>query len=223
MRNFATMKRVINIVAAGGTGTRFGADRPKQFCMLEGKAVLCHAVERLQRAMPGSVTVVVIASEWRDFAPEGAIVAEPGATRWQSVNNALQVCEHIDADIITVHDGARPLPSSAMIRRVVEACAQHQGAIPVVPVTDSLRRVDGSPANRVEFRAVQTPQAFRADLLRCAYRLGERPEFTDDASVMSAAGFADIALVDGDPMNLKITLPPDIDIAALYLKHGAGN
>lgn len=214
------MARYINIIAAGGSGTRFGSSVPKQFCLLAGKPVLHHAAERLQSALPGALVVVVIDLAWADMAPAGAILAAPGRTRWESVRNALQACAAEPADVILVHDGARPLPSAAMIRRVAQACAEHQGAIPVVPVTDSLRRIDGSPANRADFRAVQTPQAFRADLLRQSYTLPERADFTDDASVMTAAGFADIALVDGDPCNIKITLPLDLKIAELYLAGG---
>ena len=93
----------------------------------------------------------------------------------------------------------------------------------MIPVTDSLRHIDGHAVNRAEFRAVQTPQAFRADLLRRAYSLPYSDTFTDDASVMSAAGFSDIALTEGDPMNLKITLPLDLEIAKLYITHGAGH
>ena len=136
------------------------------------------------------------------------------------MRNALAECAHVEADVILVHDGARPLPSRSMMERVVAACRDHQGAIPVVAVTDSLRRADGSPANRADFRAVQTPQAFRADLLRQAYGVPESPEFTDDASVMTAAGFGDIALVDGDTRNIKITNPMDLKIAGLYLEDG---
>lgn len=208
--------RIINIIAAGGRGTRFGSDLPKQFCLLRGVPVVHHAARRLAEALPEALTVMVIDPDRAHMAPPGAIIAAPGATRWQSVKNALRACAAEPADVILVHDGARPLPSAAMIRRVVDACASHHGAIPVVPVTDSLRRVDGSPVNRAEFRAVQTPQGFRADMLRRAYELPERDGFTDDASVMSAAGFTDIALVDGDPCNLKITLPLDLKIAELY-------
>ncbi len=210
------MSRTIVIIAAGGVGSRFGADRPKQFCDLAGKTVLAHACARFS----GAQLVVVIDPAWADYVPAGAITAPPGRTRWESVRNALKACRHIDADIIMVHDGARPLVSRKIIGRVADACRQHQGAIPVVAVTDTLRRVDGSSVNRADFRAVQTPQAFRADLLRAAYSLPERPDFTDDASVMSAAGFDDIVMVDGHPYNLKITHPMDLKIAALYLEDG---
>lgn len=217
------MTRFINIIAAGGKGTRFGASVPKQFCLLKGKPVLHHAMERLARAIPDALTILVIDSDWKDMAPSGAIIASPGRTRRESIKNALNACADYPADVIIVHDGARPLPSEDMIRRVAEACTYHQGAIPVIAVTDSLRRADGSPANRAEFRAVQTPQAFRADLLRLAYNQPERDADTDDASVMNGAGFTDIALVEGDPCNLKITNPMDLKVAEVYLSSGFEN
>lgn len=215
------MERYIVIVAAGGTGSRFGSRLPKQFCLLAGKPVLHHACASFKEALPGATLVVVIDPTMAGYAPEGAILARPGRSRWESVRNALEACAAVEADVIMVHDGARPLPGEAVVRRVAEACKAHQGAIPVVAVTDSLRRADGSPANRADFRAVQTPQGFRADLLRRAYELPERADFTDDASVMSAAGFTDIAMVDGDPRNIKITHPMDLRIAGLYLEDGA--
>lgn len=215
------MQRYIVIIAAGGVGSRFGSSTPKQFCLLAGEPVLHHAWRRFAEALPGARVVTVIDPARADYAPPGSITARPGRTRWESVKNALEACRDVKADVILVHDGARPLPSADMIRRVVEACGRHQGAIPVVAVTDSLRCVDGSPANRAEFRAVQTPQGFRADLLRRAYLLPEREDFTDDASVMTAAGFGDIAMVDGDPRNIKITHPLDLKIAELYLADGA--
>ena len=209
------------VIAAGGSGSRFGSIVPKQFLPLgDGSPVLHHAARRLTAALAdrGEVTLVTVIDPGRDdMAPAGSRTAAPGATRWESVRNALEATADVPADVILVHDGARPLPSARLIRETAEACLEHDGAIPVVAVTDSLRRSDGSPANRAEFRAVQTPQAFRADLLREAYRLPYREEFTDDASVMSAAGFTDIALTPGDPDNIKITLPRDLKIAEIIL------
>lgn len=215
--------KILNIVVAAGSGTRFGADRPKQFCMLGGQTVLAHAVERLREATDNAPTVVVVSPGFEDEVPDGCMVAHGGATRGGSVRNALRASESVEADVILIHDGARPLPSDRSIRQAIAACLEHQGAIPCIPVIDSLRRAsDGAPVDRADFRCVQTPQAFRADLLRQAYELTSGREFTDDASVMSAAGFSDIALTEGDSCNLKITLPLDLEIAALYLKHDAG-
>lgn len=217
------MQRIIVIIAAGGSGTRFGSAVPKQFCLLAGKPVLQHTYDRFAECLPQATIVTVIDPVWADYVPAGSLTARPGRTRWESVRNALDACKNVEADVILVHDGARPLPDAAMIRRVIDACRGHQGAIPVIAVTDSLRRADGSPANRADFRAVQTPQGFRADLLRKAYQLPESEDFTDDASVMSAAGFADIAMVEGSPRNIKITHPLDLKIAELYLSDGADN
>lgn len=215
--------KILNIVVAAGSGTRFGADKPKQFCTLQGQTVLHHAVNRLRNATGGAPTAVVISPGFENEVPQGCITVYGGATRTESVSNALAATADIDADIILIHDGARPLPSANSIAGVIEACRTHQGAIPVVPVIDSLRRADdGSPVNRSDFRCVQTPQGFKAPLLRQAYAAMKPGEqFTDDATVMTAAGFADIALTEGHPMNLKVTLPLDLEIAAIYLKHDA--
>ncbi|MDE7335150.1 MAG: 2-C-methyl-D-erythritol 4-phosphate cytidylyltransferase [Muribaculaceae bacterium] len=212
------MKAIV-IIAAGGVGRRFGAPVPKQFCKLQGREGLLHAIERFRRALPDATIAVVIDPSWRHLLPAGVIAADPGQTRWQSVANALKATAGNDADAILAHDGARPLVTPEVINGVVGALAEHQGAIPVVAVTDSLRRTDGSPADRSQFRAVQTPQAFRADLLRRAYELPYSESFTDDASVMTAAGFTDIALTPGDPCNIKITNPLDLQIAEVILNN----
>lgn len=215
--------KIINIIVAAGSGTRFGADKPKQFCLLEGQTVISHAVSRLRAATGNALTVVVVSPGFETEIPEGCLLAYGGDTRGGSVRNALDAIKDEDADVILIHDGARPLPSRKTIESVVIACEDHQGAIPVVPVIDSLRRAsDGAPVNRADFRCVQTPQAFRAGLLRDAYRLTAGKEFTDDASVMTAAGFGDIVLTEGAPQNIKITLPLDLEIAAIYLKHDSG-
>jgi len=213
------MPVVLNIIVAAGTGSRFGGDLPKQFCLLGGRPVLHHSIERMRAGAPGSVTAVVLSGRMagRVELPAGCIVVEGGATRWESVRNAIEATSGIDADVITVHDAARPLVPREVVGRVIDACSAHDGAIPVVPLADSLRHVTDGAVDRSLYRAVQTPQGFRAALLRRAYELPYRAEFTDDASVMSAAGFADIALVDGAPSGFKITLPLDLEIARLYL------
>lgn len=215
------MKKVINIIVAAGSGSRFGSSLPKQFCRLADKTVLEHAVGRIEAALPQSQTVVVVSADYRDLAPDRRIVIG-GKTRWESVKNAIEATKADEADVIIVHDGARPLPQAEMIRCVVDACESHQGAIPVVEVTDSLCTTYGSPVKRSDFRAVQTPQAFRAKLLRQAYELPYSERFTDDASVMAAAGFTDVALVEGNPENIKITRPADIKIAEIYLNELSG-
>lgn len=111
-----------------------------------------------------------------------------------------------------------------MIERIMTAACNASGAIPTVAVSDSLRMLDDDgvnshPVDRQRLRAVQTPQAFDGMKLKQAYTLPYEPGFTDDASVMAAAGYTDITLVEGDPHNIKITLPDDLAIASLYLRN----
>lgn len=224
------MKRnITNIIVAAGRGSRFGADRPKQFCMLESRPVLMHTIERLRDALPDSDIIVVInrdmESLWKELCAEYQFISPTivygGNSRWQSVKNALSSIANADDRIVTVHDGARPIISSEMIHRIIRGVEDADGVIPVVPVTDSLRHVntDGSSEaiDRSDFRAVQTPQAFRADRLIDAYSMPYSPSFTDDASVMEAAGYCNIRLVDGDTRNIKITNPADLEIASILL------
>ncbi|MCC8038029.1 MAG: 2-C-methyl-D-erythritol 4-phosphate cytidylyltransferase [Bacteroidales bacterium] len=129
-------------------------------------------------------------------------------------------------DIILIHDGARPLPSQALIQAVIEGAQNHDGAIPAIPVTDSLRRGTTSHSDAVDrsrYFAVQTPQGFPLDRLVQAYHFAETSldpakPFTDDASVMEHAGLSDLVITPGDPRNIKITNPLDIEIAQLYLQ-----
>ena len=124
-----------------------------------------------------------------------------------------------------VHDGARPLVPEGVIRRVVSCAVNTDGAIPAVEVSDSLRKLDGDgvgsePVDRSDYRAVQTPQAFALWRLREAYELPYRKEFTDDASVMAAAGFENVVLVEGARRNIKITTREDLVIAEALLHEG---
>jgi len=216
---------------AAGSGSRFGGDIPKQFQLLNGRPVLMHCIEALRTATPDAGIVLVLSQDhrelWLDLCRRYDFVTPPvvngGATRWESVRNALITLPPLETDhIVTVHDGARPLVSRRLVHDVVCACRNHSGAIPVIAVTDSIREInsDGNSAtlDRSRLRAVQTPQAFRAMQLIEAYRLPYRDTFTDDASVMTAAGYTDIVLTDGDPANIKITRPLDIAIAELYMR-----
>lgn len=221
---------IFNIIVAAGRGSRFGADCPKQYCMLNGQPVLMHTITRMREALPKSKIILVISKDmhplWDEQCRDAKFISPPiiygGATRWQSVKNAIDSIVETPTDaIISIHDGARPNIDSALVERVISAAKKSSGAIPAIPVTDSLRKVHhngtSEPIDRTAFRAVQTPQAFRADRLIAAYDLPYNPKFTDDASVMAAAGYLDISLVEGDSRNIKITNPADIEIAAILM------
>ncbi len=199
------------IVVAAGSGTRFGG--PKHLADLRGKRVLDWSVHAASAASTG-VVVVVAAGEVEalsplESSPEATVVAG-GTTRSDSVRNGLN---HVpsDANVILVHDGARPLASAELFKRVIVAVrAGADAAVPAVPVTDTIRRVGGGVVDRSSLVAVQTPQAFEARALRNAHA-GEG-EATDDAGLVEEAGGV-VVLVDGENSNLKITNPEDLALA----------
>ncbi|MCC8071186.1 MAG: 2-C-methyl-D-erythritol 4-phosphate cytidylyltransferase [Bacteroidales bacterium] len=220
---------IYHIVVAAGSGSRFGANLPKQFCLLEGRPVVMHTIDRLRHYGQGGEVVLVLSAAfeepWREMCQEHGFVSprvvRGGSTRWESVKNAIESLP-ADADIITVHDGARPLVTEALMHNVLGALQRGAaGAIPVVPVTDSLRRVrldgESTAMPRSAFRSVQTPQGFQGAVLREAYKQPFAHTFTDDASVVEALGEYPLQLVDGDWRNIKITYPLDIEVAKVYL------
>lgn len=220
-------QHIYNIIVAAGSGSRFGAALPKQYCLMNGRPVLMHTIENMRVALPDSHIVLVLNKDFVDYWAElceqysfvSPRVVVGGDSRWQSVKNAVDTIPR-EAEVITVHDGARPIVDRMMVERLIAALDGAPGAIPVVSVTDSLRCVNeqgSAPVDRSQYKAVQTPQAFHADKLVAAYSLPFNPTFTDDASVMAALG-CDVALVEGDTYNIKITNPLDIEIAQLYLR-----
>ena len=229
--------RSLHIIVAAGSGSRFGADLPKQFCLMAGRPVIVHTIEAMRRASgPDDRIVVAISAPmipvWEKievaYGPTGAaMIAAGGPTRAATVANALRATARIEADVITIHDGARPLITPAVVDRLVEAASRPGscGAIPVVELTDSIRRLlpgGGTEAvARSGYRAVQTPQAFPAQLLRVAYDAADPsdPMLTDDASVVEVFCGEGPALVAGDPSNIKITHPTDIERAEIILGH----
>ncbi|MDE7452252.1 MAG: 2-C-methyl-D-erythritol 4-phosphate cytidylyltransferase [Paramuribaculum sp.] len=220
---------VLHIVVAAGSGSRFGAEVPKQFCYLNGLPVLMHTVNALRRCDDGDIVVVLsdsMVTYWKELCDKHGFdtpdIVIGGASRWRSVRNAIE-CKGKNAEIISVHDGARPLLSQNLITRLIsEVRAGHDAMIPVIPVTDSIRRVDVSGENvavdRKSYFAVQTPQVFDGKMLRKAYSKPESPLFTDDASVVESIGVK-VTLTEGEPTNIKITHPLDLAIAEAILNN----
>lgn len=164
---------------------------------------------------------------WRELCKKYSFdlphtVVTGGKTRFQSVKNGLEFFP--EADIVLIHDGVRPFADDNVIADVIGAAQRYGTAIPVVPVVDSLRRVfdpasDNSMAvDRSDYRAVQTPQGFRGDLLREAYSVPYDPRFTDDASVVERSGRRTVMLTAGNTANIKITTPADLAVAEILLK-----
>ena len=218
--------RINIIILAAGTGSRFGGKLPKQFCLMAGRPLLMHTIDGMRRALPGAKITVVLASSmmvyWKELCRQYGYQTPGGATRWESVRNAVLLdSPYGEKEIILVHDGARPLVDKRMVEMLVDSARLVGAVIPVVAVTDSLRHLDGKglshSVDRSKFVSVQTPQAFDAQLLCEAYGQPFSPAFTDDASVVEALGH-NITLVEGSSSNIKITNPGDIETAELLMR-----
>lgn len=218
------------IIVAGGKGSRFGSDTPKQFLPLAGKPVLMHTIEKFAACHGTHITVVLPAQFiewWNDLCKEYGFtirhrVVTGGDSRYASVKNALDTTKANDADLVAIHDGVRPLASQHLIAQAFAEADKYGSAIPVVAVTDSIRRITDCHGHSVALsrdtlRAVQTPQTFRLAEIKQAYSNGYSPSYTDDASVYEANG-GTIHLIDGEVSNIKITHPNDLAIAELLMK-----
>jgi len=214
---------VWSIVVAGGAGTRFG-DR-KQFSLLGDRPVLEWAVEACRPSSAGVVLVVPADRCGADHHGADTVVAG-GPTRADSVRRGLAAVPD-DAEVIVVHDAARPLASPRLFAAVLSAVGADgvDGAVPGVPPSDTIKAVDGAgnvtgTLDRSTLVAVQTPQAFRAPVLRRAHARAD-PGATDDAMLVEALG-GTVRVVPGEPANLKITGPDDIGVAERLLASGEG-
>ena len=215
------------ILAAAGRGDRLGLDRPKAFAPLKERPLIAESLERLDASDWIEGIVVAAPPEWEEpcilVAEEVAAgkVAETvtgGETRGDSVRNALaQVPE--EAAVVLVHDAARPLVTEEVIERVVTALEEGwDGAVPILPVSDTVKRVEGEVVTETIDRAglviVQTPQAFVAGIFRRAVESGG--EASDCSALVEAAG-GRVRAVPGDPRLLKITEPADLELVESWL------
>ena len=217
------------IIMAAGSGSRMGADRPKQFLELGGKAVLQRTIEVFLEAQP-DITVVTVLPEqfigyWKDYCyarnfvcPQ--ILVKGGMTRFHSVRNALERIP--DGAVVGVHDGVRPLITPALVSRLYSMADGQDGVIPVTPCVETLKvlsekdgvlePVPGASADRSVLFGAQTPQVFRSEILKDAYRQAYDTSFTDDASVVERNGKS-LSYVIGERLNIKITTQEDLLLA----------
>ncbi len=215
------MKTMALIVAAG-RGSRAGGDVPKQWQMLAGRPVLEHtlAIFRAHPAIDGIVLVLHPEDFPRAAQLDGLRLVPGGATRAESVRAGLEAMAEAPPELVLIHDVARPLLPAAVIDRVIAALASHPGAAPALPMTDALwrgqeGRVAGTRDRTGLYRA-QTPQGFRFDHILAAHR-AHPGGAADDVEVARAAGL-EVAIVEGDPANLKITHPGDFARAEKLLE-----
>lgn len=215
------------LIVAGGKGLRMGSELPKQFLPIGGKPVLMHTLEAFYRFDSGIDLILVLPEEqqgyWKQLCEKHRftirhLIVNGGETRFHSVRNGLALVS--GGGLVGVHDGVRPFVSQEVIRRCYDRAATEKAVIPVVDVVDTVRQVTESGSrtvNRDDYKLVQTPQVFDADLLRRAYAQDFKPFFTDDASVVEAMGVP-VDLVEGNRENIKITTPFDLKIATALVE-----
>ena len=224
----AIQSQHVVIIVAGGQGSRMNTALPKQFLTLKGKPILFHTIEQFRHSgLPMDIVLVLpqdYLSYWQtlcaehQFATRDILIAIGGETRYHSVKNGLDKVKS-SATIVGIHDAARPLVNASLIQRLYKSAFEKGNAIPAVPVHESLRQTNGDSnqaVDRSQFRLIQTPQVFTMDQLTKAYTLDYQHTFTDDASVVEAAGFP-IHLEEGITENIKITHPADLKYAEAML------
>ena len=221
------MKRGV-IIVAGGSGRRMESHIPKQYLDLAGKPLIVHTLEKFLSFDPDMEVVLVLATEhqkyWEEISKShgygsGIKIANSGTTRYGSVKNGLQFIK--DGVIVGIHDAVRPLVSHGTLRRCYEEAEAKGSGIPVVEMDETVRMVQernhSIHMDRSALRRVQTPQVFRSELIREAYDQTSKQDFTDDASVYESC-FEEVALVEGNRENIKITNPTDLQLASVLIR-----
>ncbi len=213
------------IIVAGGVGKRMNGEIPKQFLILGSKPVLCYTIEQFYRYDPEIQIILVLPEQhisiWRelcqlhDFKVAHKIVTG-GQERFFSVKNGIS---HVKgAKWVAVHDGVRPLVSINLITQCFNQAMIKGSAIPVISPSETVRygsHAESKTIERDKIFLVQTPQVFRYELISKAYEADFQTGFTDDASVMESSGLP-VFLTEGDPMNIKITRPYDLNLCHFY-------
>ncbi|MEL7586696.1 MAG: 2-C-methyl-D-erythritol 4-phosphate cytidylyltransferase [Prolixibacteraceae bacterium] len=217
------------LIVAGGTGSRMNTAVPKQFLELAGRPVLMRAMEQFAAYDPQISLVVVLAPESRDTWMDLCVkygftlkheLVDGGASRFRSVRNGLAILP--EEGMVFIHDGVRPLVSVQTIGNCAVTAIEKGNAIPVMPVTESLRRLNQQGSEHVDrnrYFFVQTPQTFLLKIIKHAYSQPESELFTDDASVCEAMSIS-INLVEGNSENIKITRPIDFQVAENMILKG---
>ncbi|MFN2500781.1 MAG: 2-C-methyl-D-erythritol 4-phosphate cytidylyltransferase [Pyrinomonadaceae bacterium] len=219
------------IIVAAGSGQRFSASQPKQFVNVLGKPLIVHTLERFEACPSIDNIVLVLSEEGRDDferidARQKVTKLQPivigGDTRADSVQKGFHTIDNGAANIIAVHDGARPMVTVAEITRTIEAADKVGAACLVAEVTDTIKRVNrrfiSATVDRQRLRRALTPQAFKYDVLKRAYESNDLNEtLTDECMLVERLGVK-IAFVEGSRRNIKITLMEDLILAAAFLK-----
>ena len=214
------------LIMAGGSGTRMKTEIPKQFIEIAGLPVIMHTILRFEQFDPEIQIILVLPENqfdlWKQLCKKHNLskpfkLAKGGETRFHSVKNGLKLID--EEGIVFIHDAVRPLVSVQTLRNCLDTVIGKGNALPVIPVTDSVRISENDhsfPADRSKIFLVQTPQTFQTNQIISAYNCVTHSGFTDDATVLESTGF-EINLVEGNRENIKITTPADLIIAEAFL------
>ncbi len=211
------------IIVAGGTGSRMQSKKPKQLELLNHKPVIVYSIEKFLAFNKNIQIIVAMHPDYRQpfvdiqnyFKMQEITLVQGGETRFHSVKNGLEKVNE-QSKIIAIHDAARPLVSINTIKNTFADAEKFGAAIPVIEINESLREIHGEDSKSVDrrnFKIVQTPQCFKKEILLDAYKQNYIESFTDDATVVEAAGNK-IHLTEGNIENIKITYPQDLILAS---------
>jgi len=217
------------IIVAGGKGMRMGSELPKQFIPIGGKPVLMHTITRFH-TYDAALQIILVLPEsqqtyWKSLCETHNFtiphtIINGGATRFESAKNGLSAIPDDEEGLVGIHDGVRPFVSVSVIKECFETAREEYAAIPVLPVTDTIRYIDahggGRNVQRSDYRIVQTPQVFDISLLKRAFNQPYQDSFTDDASVVESLG-CQVSMVEGNRENIKLTTPFDLKVAETLL------
>ena len=214
------------LIVAGGIGSRMNTTIPKQFIEINERPVLMHTFDVFFNFDPKLKFILVLPKDqiklWNSLCDKHQFkieyeIAFGGETRFHSVKNGLDLIS--EDGIVFIHDGVRPLVSAQTLQNCFETAAVKGNALPVIPVSESVRFADDSgnqPVDRAKYFLVQTPQTFQTKLIQKAYMKAKSDLFTDDATVLESMGET-IHLVEGNRENIKITYPEDLVFAKSFL------
>ncbi len=216
------------LIVAGGSGTRMGAELPKQFIELKGLPILMHTLNVFEESNLFNKTILVMHPDYHDYWQNlcakhhfcvGHTLVQGGETRYHSVKNGLNALKGKNG-LVAIHDGVRPLVTHTLIAKCVDAAQEHGNAVPALNPHESIRQgtfANNHSLDRNSLWQVQTPQVFNLNRLTEYYQAKWTEAFTDDASVAEIAG-EKIYIVEGERENIKITTPTDLSIAETFLR-----
>jgi 2-C-methyl-D-erythritol 4-phosphate cytidylyltransferase len=214
------------LIVAGGSGSRMNNNIPKQFIEINGRPVLMHTFDVFFNFDPKLEFILVLPKDqltlWNSLCEMHQFkmdckIAFGGETRFHSVKNGLDLIS--EDGIVFIHDGVRPLVSVQTLQNCFETAIEKGNALPVIPVSESVREVEGEKnkaVDRSKYFLVQTPQTFQTGIIKNAYQQATSNLFTDDASVLESTGEI-IHLVEGNRENIKITYPENLVFAEILL------